>query len=371
MGWLISHVIIALTSSIIIGLTTTPATAGPHMEHEDLMFSYAPGTDQVVFGGVSYTTSRSDQEKTPSNKSTLYSQDLKTGVKTKVYEITGQYLGNPRVSPSGKVVAVQASQDERFHIAQLLVLTADGGKIASFAQGREFSWSPDSRFLAYTTGDLKQTYTLQSSGTWLYDQLLKTSTQIHDKGHFVAWSQNGHNLYIWDESDARPLVLRYDITTQKSVLTDYRGIYFSPTGRYYHGEPSPKRGTTPEIFDAQNNRPILTHRPRIAALIVSARIVGWASEGDVLILEVNRQDLASETHPHGRLDTVLYDVTHDIARVIEDDSVIGWQNGSAILHDKGKFTKRPLGTIPILPEQAAKPLKLPPSDHLKTSPPPQ
>jgi hypothetical protein len=112
-----------------------------------------------------------------------------------------------------------------------------------------------------------------------------------------------------------------------------------------------------EVYDTQSNQPILRHRPPLAYVLPSARIVGWASEGDVLILEVNRQDLASEAHPQGRLDTVLYDVAHDIAREIRDDSVIGWQNGAAVLHDKGKFTKRPLGTIPILPEQAERPPK--------------
>ena len=89
--------------------------------------------------------------------------------------------------------------------------------------------------------------------------------------------------------------------------------------------------------------------------------MGWAPEGDVLILEVYRPELHTEDRPLGIHDTVVYDVAHDIARVIPDDSVIGWQNGQAIVHDRGKFSKRPLTLLPLLPENAEKPSGTPSS----------
>lgn len=253
---------------------------------------------------------------------------------------------------------MQVSQEEGFRHARLLVLTADGKGITSFAQGREFSWSPDSRFLAYTTGDWVGVDTFRSAGTWLYDQRLNMSKKIFDKGEYLAWSQSDNSLYIWDAFDGNRHILRYDPITQKVVETNYHGISFSPTGRYYHGTRSYGIGTV-DVFDSKTNQPFLSHRPRIAALMRTARIVGWAPEGDVLVLNVYRQDLRSEEYPLGRFDTVLYDVAHDIARVIQDDSVIGWQNGQAIVHDRGKFSKRPLASLPLLPETPERPEKLP------------
>ena len=94
-------------------------------------------------------------------------------------------------------------------------------------------------------------------------------------------------------------------------------------------------------------------------MLPHARIVGWASDGDVLILEVFNQGPITEEYPQGRIDTVLYDVAYDIARVIPDDSVIGWQNGQAIVHDRGKFSKRPLASLPLLPETPKRPEKPP------------
>jgi WD40 repeat protein len=340
---------LALAGFVFVGMTAGIATAGSRIDSEDMVFSYAPESDHLVFGGVGYDSTLHEDMNHP-DKSILYVQDLKTGTKTKVFEAASQYLGNPQVSPSGATIAVQASQDDRFTNPRLLVLTADGKEITSFAQGREFSWSPDSRFLAYTTGDVERIYTMRSTGTWLYDQRGKTTRKIFDKGHYLAWSQSDHSLYIWDESDARRHILRYDPITQKVVETNFHGISFSPTGRYYHGTRSSGIGTV-DVFDSKTNQPFLSHRPRIAALMHSARIVGWAPEGDVLVLEANRQELRSEEHPLSRFDTVLYDVAHDIARVIPDDSVIGWQNGQAIVHDRGKFSKRALTALPLLPEK--------------------
>jgi hypothetical protein len=362
---------LALLGFILFGATVGIAEAELRTGGEDLVFSYSHSSDRVVFGGMTYAIhAHSNMEH--HDASILYMQDLKTGAKKKVFEAQNGTLGNPVFSPSGQLIAVQLylRQNGASVNPKLLVLTAEGQEIAAFAKSRDLAWSPNSRFLAYTDGDWVGIDTFHSTGTWLYDVTLRTVKQIAERGDFVAWSPTGESLLIWSWSNGTH-ILRYDPRTDKIVETNLRGIFFSPTGHYYHSAiPKFNEGGV-EVYDAQSNQPILRQRPRLESVLPSARIVGWAPEGDVLILEVNRQDLMSEALPDGRVDTVLYDVAHNIARIIEDDGVIGWQNGSAILHNKGKFTKRPLGTIPIPPEQAAKPLKLPFSDHLKTSPPPQ
>lgn len=353
---------LTLAGFMLVNMMPGIATAGSRIDSEDMVFSYARESDRLVFGGLGYIHTIRQDSNHP-DKSALYVQDLKTGTKTKVFEAVSGYVGNPQVAPSGTATAVQVSQDERFINPRLLVLSADGKKITSFAHGREFSWSPNSRFLAYTTGDVEGIYTIHPTGTFFYDQCLEMTIKIFDKGDYLSWSQSDDSLYIWDESDGDLHVWRYDPLTQKVVETNYNGISFSSTGRYYHGTRSHGIGTV-DVFDTQMNQPFLSHRPRIAALLPSARIVGWAPEGDVLVLEVKRQELRSEDYPQGRLDTVLYDVPHDIARIIPDDSVVGWLQGRAIVHDRGKFPKRLLTTLPFLPEtpeRPAKPLEKPSS----------
>ena len=349
--------ILALVGLMFHGMTPGSASAESRSGNEDMVFSYSIGSDRLLFNGMGQLSDVQSGVGQPESF-ILYMQDLKTGAKTKVFEVLNGILGNSAISPSGTTIAVQVN-DYRGDVSanpRLLVLTPEGKEITAFAKSRDFAWSPDSRFLAYTAGEWVSTYTFQSSGTWLYDQTFKTTTKIFDTGDFVAWSPADKSLYIWSwPSGVR--ILRFDPRTQQVMETKQRGIFFSPSGRYYHASiPKYNEGSV-EVYDAQSNQPVLSHRPRLASVLPPARIVGWASEGDVLILEVNRQDLASEQYPQGRVDTVLYDVAHDIARVIVDDSVIGLQHGQAILHDRGKFTKRPLSSLPLLPERPEKPEK--------------
>jgi hypothetical protein len=361
---------LVLLGFILLRATVGTSVAEQRFDGEDLEFSYSRNTDRVVFGGQGYAVHAHSNMEHP-DASILYMQDLKTGARKKVFEAPNGTLGNPVFSPSGQFVAVPMNLREGGALVnpKLLVLTMEGQELVSFAKSRDFAWSPDSRFLAYTDGDWVGIDTFHSTGTWLYDLTSRTVSKIANQGDYAAWSPTGDSLLIWSLSNGLH-VLRYDLRTEKITETNYRGIFLSPTGRYYHTQiPRFNEGGV-EVYDTQSNQPILRQRPRLESVLPSARIVGWAPEGDVLILEVTRQDFVSEAYPQGQFDTVLYDVAHNIARLIEDDSVIGWQNGSAILHAKGKFTKRPLGTIPILPEQAVQRPKLPSFDHLKPSPPP-
>ena len=106
-----------------------------------------------------------------------------------------------------------------------------------------------------------------------------------------------------------------------------------------------------DVFDAKTNQPFLSQRPKVAKLLQRARIVGWAPQGDVLILEVHRPEFSSDRYPQGTFETVFYDVPNDLARFIPSGSVLGWQQGQAVVHDAGKFSKRSLGTLPMMTDK--------------------
>ena len=320
---------------------------------EDVLNSYSGLADRVAFGG----STRGSEVHTglEPDPTIAWMQDLRTGRKIKLLDIASGQIGRLAMSPSGDSVAVQiyVRQGELSANRRLIVLNAEGRELASFDQSRDFCWSSDSQFLAYTTS-ISDAGEARSTGTWIYDQKMKTTRNILSNGDFVAWSPIDNSLFIWSYSSGVN-VLRYDPGTQRMMAINRRGIFLSPTGRYYHTQiPRFNEGSV-EVDDVQSNQPILRQRPRISSILSNSRIVGWASEGDILILEVFNQGPITEAYPQGRVDTVLYDVVHDTARVIEDDSVIGWQNGQAVVHDGGKFTKRSLQSLPLLPEQAKPP----------------
>jgi Tol biopolymer transport system component len=316
-----------------------------------------------VFSGYGGQRNDFEWDMNPPDKNTLYMQDLRTGVKLKVFELMNGSLHNYSLAPSGTSIAVQANYEMDAHLnPRLVVLTAEGKEITAFSSTHDFAWSPDGRFLAYTTG-ISDHGEVLGTGTWLYDQQLRSTRKIYDKGNFVAWSPTDHNLYIWTWpfSVTNQHVFRFHPRNQTLIATNLKGIFFSPTGRYYHtGFPRYNEGRV-EVYDAQSSQPLLSHRPRIARVLPNARIVGWASDTDVLILEVYNQGPMAQEHPQGRIDTVIYDVTNDIARIIRDDAVIGWQNGQVIVHNRGKFSKRALALFPLLPDQTEEPSPASPS----------
>jgi hypothetical protein len=328
---------------------------------EDVLFSYTGVSDRLLFSGYAGQHNDFEWNMNPPDKNTLYMQDLTTGVKFKVFEAINGWLHSYLLAPSGTAIAVQVNYEKDGHFnPRLLLLTAAGKEITAFTGTYDFAWSPDSRFLAYTTGVSEgEGGEVRGTGTWLYDHQARSARKIFDKGDFVAWSPTDRNLYIstWTS------VFRFDPRTERPVSTNLHGMFFSPTGRYYHAGFPRHSGARVEVYDAQSNQPLLSHRPRIAGVLPNCRIVGWASDTDVLILEAYNQGPVTPEYPQGRIDTVLYDVTHDIARIINDDAIIGWHNGQAIVHNRGKFTKRSLASLPLLPENIEKPP--PPVNFLK------
>jgi hypothetical protein len=344
----------ALAAFVFICFHVSDVAAGGRLGGEDVLSSYSSRADRVAFTGSDQTG-----EEHP-KRTVLYVKDLKAGNKAKVFETpANSELGALAISPEGGAIAVQVfvQQESTARSHKILLLTAEGKQIAAFANGRDFAWSGDSRFLAYTTA-ITAEGSLVSTGTWLYDQRTNNAQKIYDKGDFVAWNSAENTLFIWSFSSGVH-VLRYDPRTQKIVETQQRGIFVSPTGRYYHtGIPRHGEGGV-EVYDAQSNQPLLSHRPKIARILPNARIVGWASDGDVLILELFNQGPITEELPQRRIDTVLYDVSHDIARIIVNDAVVGWQNGQAIVHDQEKFSKKAPASLPLLPEKVEDPVSTP------------
>lgn len=134
----------------------------------------------------------------------------------------------------------------------------------------ESVWSPQADKIAYIRGKSvippeEREHKFPEKGIWIYDISTHTKTKISDiVGYDLAWPAIDNNLYIntvqWEPSSG---IYRYNFKTEKVELTPYKGLNFSPNGKYYstasYEAPShfyqrePHKELTKIIQNMQNN----------------------------------------------------------------------------------------------------------------------
>lgn len=105
-------------------------------------------------------------------------------------------------------------------------------------------WSPNSGKVAYILGEWvgnddqprNTTSSCRGScpekGVWIYDIDTQTKLKINITGHVLSWPAFDNNLYI-DTTYKAGNIFRYHPDTGKLEQTPYKGLDFSPTGKYY------------------------------------------------------------------------------------------------------------------------------------------
>ncbi|MCD6249475.1 MAG: PD40 domain-containing protein [candidate division Zixibacteria bacterium] len=109
---------------------------------------------------------------------------------------------------------------------------------------RNLSWSPDGSKIAYITGTYREGPVFRADGALVLDVETGDKIQIikdfpHQSvsgcpgvGYSLNWATHDGNIYI---QDATPCGGNYMYNTQsgKTVAVPYKGIHFSPDGKYY------------------------------------------------------------------------------------------------------------------------------------------
>lgn len=99
------------------------------------------------------------------------------------------------------------------------------------------SWDPQSNRIAYLEADPKKKLYFEGRYLSIYDTITDSLDLIIDsEGEFlweVVWAGFDGNLYVWTSSFKNGWrVQRVDLESKKLIPTQYRGIYFSPDGRF-------------------------------------------------------------------------------------------------------------------------------------------
>jgi WD40 repeat protein len=198
---------------------------------------------------------------------------------------------------------------------------------------RKYSWSPDGEKIASIAGTYQEGGVgFRTTGVWVYDLRDDSKTRIRKDfmgetaqrhvggGYDINWAEYDGNVYIQDFAYLGG-VYRYNPRTGKSKEVDYKGIDFSPDGKYYLAV-IPEDGT--HLYVSSTNRDISDR--------VTARIgylpSSWAGDSSHCLLT------KQVSYDNSMLDTVKSDqpgVWEDSRKVnkttfsvydVEDDTIV-------------------------------------------------
>jgi hypothetical protein len=199
--------------------------------------------------------------RTPNNNR-LYYIDVQTNEEKILYECEeDSWLHDFKVSPTGKLVGVMKTKrgitppgEHDFSVPpknSLVFIDPDHAEITILDEDvRKFSWSPDGEKIAYIAGTYYEGGVgFMTTGVGIFDlrdhsktqikkdfphQMVKTASgELFEGGGIeINWPRHDSNVYIQDFGYLDG-IYRYNTKTGKSEKVEYKGIDFSPDGKYY------------------------------------------------------------------------------------------------------------------------------------------
>lgn len=138
----------------------------------------------------------------------------------------------------------------------------------------DYVWSPDGNKLVYMMADQPRETHNWANQIGIYDAKTKTHEVIIADVEFqygrslylqsLNWAEFDNQIYVYTTSSEEP-VFRLDLDSKQLVLTDHKGIMFSPDGDYYfshsiEGVPVVvyRRETNEVIWDGESIYPWVT-----------------------------------------------------------------------------------------------------------------
>jgi hypothetical protein len=268
--------------------------------------------------------------------------DTASHVDRMIFSTAGMHAVSMSVAPSDTVVALLVTDrgivppsGHDYSVPprnSMIVINANGLELARLDDDiRKFSWSPDGEKIAFIAGTYYEGGVgFLTTGVWVYSLQDGRRTRInkdfpHDTvrgtvggGYNLNWAKHDSNIYIQD-FDYLGGVYRYNTRTGKSEKVAYKGIGFSPDGKYYLAE-LPEEGC--RLYASATNEDV-TERvtSRFGYLPQS-----WTGEGGHNLLATKVQykpspfDAVESSKPTVRIDDreidhtefFIYDVANDL-----------------------------------------------------------
>jgi hypothetical protein len=198
------------------------------------------GSDGIVVGGIRCYYAA----EFPHNANEIFVVNEKKGEKRLIYTSPFKYVDWISVSPQGTLISAIEPETETKN--RLVVINIDGKTVHLITDDvRKYEWSPDGSMIAYLTGiELEEGIGFKPTGAFIFDVVRGVSTPIvkdfpypkderyKGSGYDLKWAAHDSNLYI-TEFDWAGGNYMYDPRTGKTQPVLYKGIYFSPDGRFY------------------------------------------------------------------------------------------------------------------------------------------
>jgi len=201
------------------------------------------------------------------------------------YQEPGFYFDKISLSPDGKLIAAIAISKKFFSDKngypyqkhKLVLLNLKSEIIMVIPDVQVFSWSPDSSKLAYIAGIDYEGFAFTPSGLWILDVKSKDIRKLDPIGGYdIYWASFDNHIYATDFR----LVYKYDPKTGEKTETTYKGIYFSPDGKFYF-----KKG-----YEGKSSLHLTTTNEDITLTFDFSRKIAesydikWAPNGEMFLL---------------------------------------------------------------------------------------
>ncbi len=190
------------------------------------------------------------------DKHGIHKLNVRTGAKSVTYNTAGMYMVSFSLSTSDTVIAVLITKrgitppgEHDYSVLpknSLVFIDQDGNEIATLDEDvRKFSFSPDGEKVAYITGTYYEGGVgFKNTGAGIFNLTHRSKIQIQKDfphktlrgreswGYEINWARHDSNVYIQDFGYLDG-IYRYNTKIGKSEKVDYKGIDFSPDGKYY------------------------------------------------------------------------------------------------------------------------------------------
>jgi hypothetical protein len=218
--------------------------------------------------------------------------DITSGQAQALY--VGEYVQSyVAASPDHRFIAsIQAKGRGNLFKNNLIILDYDGNVLHEInSDVREVSWSPDGNKVAYITGTYAEVGRgFDPTGSWIFSLESESTEEIGLlTAYDIKWAQFDNRIYLegyqTNDDGYDYGVFCYDPSSRNLYKTDYHGINFSSTGKYYIALFGEIRLS--KVFERVTNREI-----KLRGIDIGRQWYRWAGNDILLVIGIDTTEAA-------------------------------------------------------------------------------